>query len=154
MQRKGCIFCGIARGEIQAYKIYEGRDYLAFLDIFPNTRGQAVLIPKRHAGSIFSELGDKELMNFIVAAKKVSNIIRRRLDVQRVNLVFEGTGVAHLHAKLYPTAGVSGKETITYEHERVYMSRYKGYITTLLGPRASDASLRRVQKEILGGGGK
>jgi len=28
-----CVFCRIANGEIPAYKIYEDKDFIAFLDI-------------------------------------------------------------------------------------------------------------------------
>lgn len=150
MRKGSCVFCSIATGKLRAYRIYEDRKYIAFLDIFPNIEGQAVLIPKRHASSIFSEVGDKELASFMSAAKKVSNQLRKKLGVQRVNLVLEGTGVEHLHAKLYPTAGVRDREKVTYEEETVYFPKYEGYLTTLLGPKASDSSLRKVQEKIVG----
>ncbi len=150
MQSRSCVFCGIVKGAVPAYKIYEDKNHIAFLDIFPNIEGQAVMVPKKHAGSIFSDAGDRELANMILSAKKVCNLLRRRLGVQRVNLVLEGTGVDHLHAKLYPTAGVRGRGAVTHESETVYFPKYKGYVTTLLGPRASGASLKKLQKKITG----
>ena len=43
-----CIFCKIVSGEIPAVKLYEDDETLAFLDIKPNTRGHALIIPKMH----------------------------------------------------------------------------------------------------------
>lgn len=148
MKKYNCIFCRIAAGEAPAYKIYEDKNYVAFLDIRPNIAGQSVIVPKKHLSSIFSEAGNKNLANFIIAAKKVSNLLRKKLDVQRVNLVLEGTGIDHLHAKLYPTAGVRGRGTVTYEKEPIYFPKYVGYLTTLLGPKAKDSVLKKLQEKI------
>jgi diadenosine tetraphosphate (Ap4A) HIT family hydrolase len=150
MRDKNCVFCKIASGEAKAYKIYEDGKYFAFLDIFPNIEGQALIIPKNHMCSLFSEIEDKELSSFIIATKKVANIIRKKLKVARVHVVLEGTGVCHLHAKLYPSSGLTNskfKEVIA--SERVFFKKYPGYVTTLMGPRASDASLERIQKKMV-----
>ena len=45
------------------------------------------------------------LAKFIKAVKKVANLLEEKLNVKRVHMVFEGTGVNHLHAKLYPAIG-------------------------------------------------
>jgi len=41
-----CIFCKIVKGEASAHTIWENEKYLAFLSIFPNTLGTAVVISK------------------------------------------------------------------------------------------------------------
>lgn len=41
-----CIFCQMARNEIPCHIIDSNNDYMAFLTIFPNTLGAAVVIPK------------------------------------------------------------------------------------------------------------
>jgi diadenosine tetraphosphate (Ap4A) HIT family hydrolase len=146
---KNCIFCDIANGKINAYKVYEEKNYLAFLDIFPNIKGQTLVIPKRHMGSNIFDLNDKELVEFIKATKRVAKLLENKLGVGRVHLVFEGTGVNHLHAKLYPAIGLKSKEfKEIWAKEKAYFKRYEGYVTTLTGPRASDASLRRVMGQI------
>jgi histidine triad (HIT) family protein len=106
MKDASCIFCKIAAGEMQAYKIYEDKEYVAFLDIFPVAKGQTLVIPKNHSSSIFSESSDKELAGLVLAAKKVANTLRAKLPAERVSLVFEGLDVNHLHAKLYPDCGI------------------------------------------------
>ncbi|MGP8136156.1 MAG: HIT domain-containing protein, partial [Thermoplasmata archaeon] len=43
-----CVFCEIVARRIPAYIIYEDAATLAFLDLFPFTRGHLLVIPKRH----------------------------------------------------------------------------------------------------------
>ena len=45
---QNCIFCKIISGTIPSYKIYEDVNFLAFLDIHPQTPGHAQVIPKNH----------------------------------------------------------------------------------------------------------
>jgi diadenosine tetraphosphate (Ap4A) HIT family hydrolase len=151
MKKTKCIFCRIASGEIPSYKIYEDSKYVAFLDLFPNIEGQTLVMPKKHIVSLFSMVNDRELTSFIIVTKKVANLIRRKLGVARVHVVLEGTGVNHLHAKLYPTSGLTSKifeEIIA--GEKIYFNKYPGYVTTLMGPKASDSKLRKLQKRIAG----
>ena len=41
------VFAQIIRGEAPCYKLYEDDDVLAFLDIFPQSFGHTLVIPKR-----------------------------------------------------------------------------------------------------------
>ena len=41
------IFAKIIRGEMPCYKLYEDDDVLAFLDLFPQSFGHTLVIPKR-----------------------------------------------------------------------------------------------------------
>jgi histidine triad (HIT) family protein len=43
-----CIFCKIAKGEIQSFVIYSDEKCIAFLDINPASKGHVLLIPKEH----------------------------------------------------------------------------------------------------------
>jgi len=47
-----CAFCRIVSGELDAYKVYEDEDCLAFLDERPVFPGHTLLIPKKHYGTI------------------------------------------------------------------------------------------------------
>ncbi|WP_034032535.1 HIT domain-containing protein, partial [Pseudomonas aeruginosa] len=40
------IFAKIIRGEAPCYKVYEDEDVLAFLDLFPQSYGHTLVIPK------------------------------------------------------------------------------------------------------------
>ena len=46
------IFSKILRGEIPCHKVYEDAYVLAFLDIFPLSKGHTLVIPKRAAATL------------------------------------------------------------------------------------------------------
>jgi diadenosine tetraphosphate (Ap4A) HIT family hydrolase len=125
MRDSNCIFCKIVAGEVPSYKIYEDKEHVAFLDIFPVTKGQALVAPKKHLDSLFSKAEDKELAHLVLAAKKVANLLREKLPAERISMVFEGLDVNHLHAKLFPDLGIMH-----------------------LGPKASDSELNAMHKRI------
>lgn len=52
---KDCIFCKIASGEIPAIKIYEDNYAIAIMDLNPNTKGHALIIPKEHHPNLLEE---------------------------------------------------------------------------------------------------
>ncbi len=150
MSKNKCLFCRIVQGFIPSYKIYENKSYIAILDIYPNMKGQTLVISKRHVESYAFDLKDRELDDFIKTAKRVAKILEKKLRVGRVHLVLEGTGINHLHAKLYPTIGLKSHKFKMFEVKSdVYFRRYPGYTTTLMGPRASNRSLSRLQNEII-----
>ncbi len=68
--------------------------------------------------------------------------------MKRVHVAIEGTGVNHLHVKLYPAIGLNGKNTIIWAKEKRHFSKYPGYVTTLT--RAKDAELKKLMEQITG----
>ncbi len=86
----------------------------------------------------------------IKTSKRVAKLLEATLNVGRVHLVLEGTGVNHLHAKLYPAIGVNKAFIQLIAKENVYFKSYPGYVTTLMGPRAEDEELKKLQKQITG----
>ena len=101
-----CIFCKIANGEIDSAKIWEDKNFVAVLDINPNTKGMTLVMPKKHFDSDVFLMPDKDYQNLMLATKKVSEILRKGLNVNRVAMVAEGMGVNHVHIKLYPLYGI------------------------------------------------
>ncbi len=98
-----CIFCKIIEAKIRSYKVYEDQDYLAILDTFPAVEGQVILLTKEHKDSNVFMLDDDGLTEMVLVAKKVAKTLKRKLDADKIQLIFAGTSVNHLHAKLYPT---------------------------------------------------
>lgn len=104
-----CIFCKIISEQIPSFKIREDEHFLAILDVFPNTKGQTLVIPKKHYDSDVFEMDEAMMNKFFVAAKKVSKLLKKSLKVHRIALVMEGMGVNHAHIKLYPLHGLDTK---------------------------------------------
>lgn len=142
------LFDKIVSGEIPSYKVWEDDTYLAFLTPFPNTPGFTVVIPKKNPGDYVFNVDDAITDGLMKASKKVAKLLEKALGVQRVALVFEGTGVAYLHAKLIPLHGELGGQTNVWSHHQEFHPEYIGYLTTTEGPRMNDNELQAIQAKI------
>jgi len=138
----------IVSGEVPAFKIYEDKKFIAILDLYPNIKGQTLVISKRHLSGYLFDLSDKDLKELITAVKRVSKLLEAKLGVKRVHVVFEGTGIDHLHAKLYPAIGLKEKYAEVWAKEKKHFNKYPGYVTTLTGPKAKQNELKKLQDKI------
>lgn len=143
-----CIFCKIANGEINSVKIWEDENFLAILDLNPNTRGMTLVMPKKHFDSDAFLMPDKDYEDLMLATKKVSEILKKGLNVNRVAMVAEGMGVNHVHIKLYPLYGVEKEFKEIWSKDKVFFENYQGYISTQLGPQADIEDLQKIAEEI------
>jgi histidine triad (HIT) family protein len=143
-----CIFCKIASGEFDSAKFWEDEDFMAMLDINPNTPGMTVVIPKKHYDSDAVEMPDEEYSKFMLAGKKVAEMLKKALNVNRIAIVMEGMGVNHAHLKLYPLHGVGPDFQIMDIPERIFIEKYQGYLTTQLGPQKDLSELKKQAEGI------
>jgi len=145
---KECIFCKIIKGEIPSFKIWEDDEFLAILDINPNTKGMTLVLTKEHYDSYAFEMPDDVYNKFLSATKKVAKILEKKLGVQRVAMVMEGMGVNHAHIKLYPLHGLEEKFKEMWGEEKIFLDKYPGYLTTQLGPQADFEELKKLADEL------
>jgi diadenosine tetraphosphate (Ap4A) HIT family hydrolase len=152
MTNSDCIFCKIVAGKIPCHKVWEDEAHLAFLSIFPNTEGVTVVIPKKHYSSYVFDLPQDVRVELIEAAGKVAKILDEKLDdVGRTALVFEGFGVDHVHAKLFPMHGTKMEDWQPIESGiDKYFEKYEGYISSHDAKKADDEELEKVVKKIRG----
>jgi histidine triad (HIT) family protein len=143
------IFDKIVRGEMKCWKVWEDEKHLAFLTPFANTPGQTILIPKTNFGDYVFSIDEKAYVELMSAAKKVAKILEKAFGTSRVAMVFEGTGVAYVHAKLYPLHGKLAGETGVWSSHKEFYPEYVGYLTTVEGPKMADEELKGIQKKIL-----
>lgn len=151
MNAMDCIFCDIASGKAPAHTVWENADYMAFLSIFPNTEGVTVVIPKKHHPSYAFDLPDPVLAGLALAAKETAKLLDAKLeDVGRTAMVFEGFGVDHVHAKLFPMHGTKDMKDWRPIESSVdkYFEKYEGYISSHDHKRADDAALAALAKRL------
>jgi len=141
-----CKFCEVAQGKREKENvILEDGEHIAFLDVFPIYKGQILVIPKKHIGGLdLFKLKDRQYADLMLFAKKVERKIRLALKPQFVCLVVEGTGVNHLHVKLYPIINVKKWA----EKRPKKLMPYLGYLATWLGPRAEKNELIKLAEKI------
>lgn len=148
---KECIFCKIVEGTAPSHKVWESDTHLAFLTIFPNTEGVTVVIPKKHHESYLFNLDDHVITDLMKATKTVAQLLDVKLaDVGRTGMIFEGFGVDHLHAKLYPMHGTADMEEwrpIESARNEYYMT-YPGYLSSHDADRADDVRLAELAKYL------
>ena len=95
------IFSRIIQGEIPCYKIAENDKFFAFLDINPVSKGHTLVVPKKEVDYIFT-LGDEELGEMMVFAKKVAAAIEKAMPCKRIGIAVIGLEVPHAHIHLIP----------------------------------------------------
>lgn len=145
---ENCIFCKIIKGEIDSAKIWEDEEFLAILDVNPNTKGMTLVLTKKHYDSYAFDMPEDAYQRFMGAAKKVAKILEKGLDTKRVAMVMEGMGINHAHIKLYPLYGIVGKFEEIWAKEKVFFDKYEGYISTQLGPQVDISKLKELAEEI------
>ncbi len=101
-----CIFCKIGSGKIPAHKVYEDKDFLAFLDIHPHALGHTVIIPKIHAQNIF-DLDETKTKKFIIAVKRTMQLLQEKLNPEGFNVGWNqnqvaGQAILHYHIHIFP----------------------------------------------------
>lgn len=101
-----CLFCKIIAGEIPCHKVYEDAHTLAFLDIFPHAKGHTVVIPKKHANTIWDiNTEDFEVMaaGLQTAAGKVQAVLKPDgMNIGINNEKAAGQAVGHVHWHILP----------------------------------------------------
>ena len=148
MNKPDCIFCKIAGGEIPSVKIWEDEKHIAILDINPNTEGMTLVMTREHYDSDATDMPEKAYTGLMLAVKKVSKLLEKRLNVRRVAFVMEGMGVNHVHIKLYPLYGLGEKFKEIWAPKRIYFKKYEGYVSTQLGPKRTKEELNKIAEKI------
>ncbi|KAJ1956241.1 hypothetical protein EC988_001451 [Linderina pennispora] len=143
----GCVFCNIVAGSEPCHTVLEDPKHIAFLSISPNTPGFTVVIPKQHVDSDVLALDDSVYTDLMLFTKKVDMVLRRGLKVDRCAVIIEGLMIDHAHTKLVPLHGLNGKRSCVSE-DIAYSELYKGYVTSMEGPRLGDAELAATLSQI------
>ena len=95
------IFTKIVNGEIPCYKIAETKDFLAFLDVNPNSKGHTLCIPKLEVDQLF-DLDDKTYLSLMEFSRKVAIALKKAVPCLRVGMAVVGLEVPHVHVHLIP----------------------------------------------------
>jgi histidine triad (HIT) family protein len=127
------IFAKILRGEIPAHKVYEDDVALVMMDIFPQSRGHVLVVPKTASRNLL-DADPAALSAAIPLVQKVAKAVKQatRADGIRVaqfNEATAGQTVFHLHFHIIPV--YEGVEIVAHG-----------------GGKADDAELAALAKDI------
>jgi histidine triad (HIT) family protein len=101
-----CLFCKIIAGEIPCYKVYEDESVLAFLDIFPCSKGHTVVIPKEHVETIWG-MSNEDFQRVAGGLRAAAGRVEARLKPGAMNIGLNngkiaGQAVPHVHWHIIP----------------------------------------------------
>jgi len=95
------IFTKIINGEIPCYKVAENNDFIAFLDVNPNTEGHTLVVPKQEVNRLFDL--DEELYNGLMSfSREVAIAMKKVMPCDRIGMAVIGLEVPHVHVHLIP----------------------------------------------------
>lgn len=102
---KDCIFCKIVSKEIPAYIVYEDSEFIAFLDINPQSPGHTQVIPKRHCRWVWDV---PNVGKYFEVTKKIALAQRKAFDTDFILSRIVGDEVPHAHIWVFPNSQVKG----------------------------------------------
>ncbi len=105
MHMDDCIFCKITLGEIPAIKVYEDDDFLAFIDIHPQSPGQVQVIPKKHHRWVWDVPNVGE---YFEVARKIAKAQQKAFGTEWILGKIVGEDVHHAHIWVIPNRDVAG----------------------------------------------
>lgn len=110
-----CIFCKIVNGEIPSYKVYEDENFLAFLDIHPQSPGHVQVIPKKHYRWVWdlpceasAEQGGPTTGKYFEVVQKIALAQQKAFDTEWILSKIVGDEVPHAHIWVFPNKEVAG----------------------------------------------
>ena len=105
------IFSKIVSGNIPCYKVAETEEFLAFLDINPNTKGHTLCIPKKEVDKIF-DLDQLTYQRLMMFSRSVALAIKKAIPCKRVGMTVIGLEVPHVHVHLIPLEEIKDAQFI------------------------------------------
>ena len=101
-----CLFCKIVNKEIPAEIIYEDDGAFAVLDIHPIAPRHSMVMPKKHAETIF-DLEDREFAPLFSAVRNATKLLREVLAPDGFTIGINqgkasGQTIEHLHIHIIP----------------------------------------------------
>jgi histidine triad (HIT) family protein len=101
-----CLFCRIVAGDLPSTRVHEDDRLVAIMDIFPATRGHALVIPRAHAADL-RDVAPDDLAAAANAAQLLAGKAFDRLGADGVT-VMQSNGAAawqtvfHYHVHVIP----------------------------------------------------
>jgi histidine triad (HIT) family protein len=128
------IFAKIIAGQIPGHKVYEDADTLAIMDVFPQSRGHVLVIPKAGSRNLL-DADPAVLAASMPVVQKIARAVKEATNADGLRLVQfneapAGQSVFHLHFHVIP----------------VYAGENVGPHAS--GSKADDAQLAALAQEI------
>jgi len=104
VRNETCIFCSIARGQIQSYVVFRDEHSVAFLDSKPLFLGHCLLIPTLHCETL-ADLPKDEVGPLFVNARLIAIAVEKALSADGSFVAINNRvsqSIQHLHIHIVP----------------------------------------------------
>jgi histidine triad (HIT) family protein len=101
---RGCVFCDIVAGSVEADRVLETDDLVAFLDRRPVFKGHVLLVPREHVVTL-PDLPERLRDPFLAASQRIATAMVEGLGAQGSFVAVNNTvsqSVPHLHLHVVP----------------------------------------------------
>ncbi|MFT3725043.1 MAG: HIT family protein [Hyphomonadaceae bacterium] len=103
----GNIFAKILRGEAPCVKIFENDEVIAFMDIFPQSQGHCLVVPKNVHSRNITDFPPERVGALFQAVQKLTKAVIKALNpdgviVTQFNGAPAGQTIFHLHVHVIP----------------------------------------------------
>ena len=95
------VFCRIVKGEEKSFAAYSDDKLMVIMDIFPMSKGQALIIPKKHF-VFFYEMPKDLIQHFYHIANITGKAMMRAFNPKAIAMLARGLRVPHYHLILMP----------------------------------------------------
>ena len=102
---QNCIFCKIIEKEIPADIVYEDDNFIAFLDINPQSPGHVQVIPKKHVRWVWDIENAGE---YFEVAQKIAKAQQIAFGTDWILSKVIGDEVPHAHLWVFPNNKIEG----------------------------------------------
>ncbi len=101
-----CLFCKIVEGSVSCEKIYEDEHVIGFLDIHPINHGHTLVIPKKHATSIY-DIAKEDFERLMGVVHDLAPQIGQTVKADGINIGMNndraaGQLIFHAHIHIIP----------------------------------------------------
>jgi histidine triad (HIT) family protein len=101
------VFAKILRGDLPAAKVFEDAHVLAFMDVFPQSRGHLLVISKESKARNILDVESEILSHMILDVQRLAKAVQAALHpdgilITQFNGAAAGQSVFHLHFHVIP----------------------------------------------------
>lgn len=102
-----CIFCKIIAKEIPAHIVYEDSDFLAFLDIRPQSPGHTLIVPKKHYRWVWDV---PNLSAYFDVVSRIALAQKKAFKQDHILSKIVGEEILHAHVWVFPSDKTDGNK--------------------------------------------
>ena len=99
-----CLFCKIAKKDINSMQLYEDDFIIAFMDINPQCEGHTLIVPKEHCED-YTCIPNELMSHILKKAEILGNALTKKLKSKGYRLIINYGSeqeIKHFHLHLLP----------------------------------------------------